>query len=74
MSIGGILHLRIFDHSVNAEYFNEFVEELLDRMNPYPMDNSVLVLDNASIHKSEELRPMIEARYGALISSLLSLR
>lgn len=42
--------------------FNGFVEGLLDNMNPFPGRNSVVVMDNASIHKSEELRAMIEAR------------
>jgi hypothetical protein len=30
-------------------------------MNPFPLPNSVLVLDNCSIHKSAELRKLIEA-------------
>jgi hypothetical protein len=31
-------------------------------MNPFPQQNSVLVMDNASIHKSAELQEMVEAR------------
>lgn len=31
-------------------------------MNPYPRDNSVLVLDNCAIHKSAALREMVEAQ------------
>jgi len=42
--------------------FNGFIEGLLDSMSPFPGRNSVVVMDNASIHKSEELRAMIEAR------------
>jgi hypothetical protein len=30
-------------------------------MNPFPGPNSVLVIDNAKIHKSEALRPLVEA-------------
>lgn len=44
------------------EDFNAFVDGLLDEMNPFPEKNSVLVMDNASIHKSPELRDMIESR------------
>ena len=31
-------------------------------MNPYPQKNSVLVLDNASAHHFEDLRPLVEDR------------
>ena len=30
-------------------------------MNPYPQDNSVLILDNCAIHKCEVLWEVIEA-------------
>lgn len=33
----------------------------LPKMNPYPQDHSVLVLDNCSIHKSEVLQEIVEA-------------
>ena len=39
-----------------------FISGLLDVMNPYPEENSVVVMDNASIHKAACLRPMIEQR------------
>ncbi|KAL5641149.1 hypothetical protein ACGC1H_001587 [Rhizoctonia solani] len=31
-------------------------------MNPFPGKNSVILMDNASIHKSAELREMVESR------------
>ncbi|KIL63077.1 hypothetical protein M378DRAFT_80334 [Amanita muscaria Koide BX008] len=34
----------------------------LPRMEPYPNDNSVLILDNCAIHKSTPLREVIEAQ------------
>jgi hypothetical protein len=34
----------------------------LPNMNPYPQDNSVLILDNCAIHKSAILREMVEAQ------------
>lgn len=34
----------------------------MDRMNPYPQKNSVLVLDNASVHHFEDLRALVEGR------------
>jgi len=40
----------------------EFVDGLLDHMNPWPQKNSVVVMDNASIHKVEGIRELIENR------------
>jgi hypothetical protein len=56
------LHLAVEDHPYTAQEFNSFVDGLLDAMNPFPGPNSVIVMDNASIHKSWELRDMIERR------------
>ncbi|KAJ2911978.1 hypothetical protein MD484_g8431, partial [Candolleomyces efflorescens] len=62
LSLDGILHLDIINRSYTVELFNEFIDGLLDNMNPFPAPNSVIVMDNASIHKSQELQQMIEAR------------
>ncbi|KAI0055789.1 hypothetical protein BV25DRAFT_1777891, partial [Artomyces pyxidatus] len=61
LSLDGILHLDVVDRAYNAALFNEFIEGLLINMNPFPARNSVVVMDNASIHKDDALRPMIEA-------------
>ncbi|KDQ06621.1 hypothetical protein BOTBODRAFT_121246 [Botryobasidium botryosum FD-172 SS1] len=63
LSLDGILHLDIQERSYNAQLFNEFIDGLLDNMNPFLGPNSVVVMDNASIHKSPELRAMFEARF-----------
>ena len=63
LSLGGILHLDVLDRSYTSQLFNEFIDGLLDNMNPFPAPNSVIVMDNASIHKSEELRLMVEVQY-----------
>ena len=62
LSLDGILHLAVEDHPYTAREFNSFIDGLLDVMNPFPGPNSVIVMDNASIHKSWELRDMIERR------------
>lgn len=62
LSLDGILHLVVEDHPYTAREFNSFINGLLDVMNPFPGPNSVIVMDNASIHKSWELRDMIERR------------
>ena len=63
MSLDGILHLEVIEGSFTADRFNNFIRNVLTRMNPWPQKNSVLVCDNASIHHSEELRPLIEQQY-----------
>ncbi|EJD44744.1 hypothetical protein AURDEDRAFT_46120, partial [Auricularia subglabra TFB-10046 SS5] len=50
MSLDGILQVCIQDHSYNREDFKLFLGGLLNRMKPFPGDNSVIVMDNASIH------------------------
>jgi hypothetical protein len=72
MSLDGILHLAIQDCPYTAVQFNSFVEALLVSMNPFPEPNSVIVMDNASIHKSPELRQMIEERFVDFINWYIS--
>lgn len=63
LSLDGILHLDVQKGSYNTICFNEFVGGLLDHMNPFPHRNSVIVMDNTSAHKSDDLRDYVEARY-----------
>jgi hypothetical protein len=56
ISLDGVLHLDILMRSWTADEFRSFVNVLLDKMNPYPEKNSVLVLDNASAHHFNDLR------------------
>jgi len=62
LSLDGILAFEVLEHSYTAEDFDDFVECLLDRMNPFPLPNSVLVMDNASAHHSGNVRELVEAR------------
>jgi hypothetical protein len=62
LSLEGVIHLDIFNGSVTAEIFNQFARQLVQLMNPWPGRNSVLVIDNASIHHSAELEQIIAAR------------
>lgn len=43
------------------------VQDLLPRMNEWPLPNSVLVIDNASIHKVAGIREMVEERGARLL-------
>ncbi|OSD01422.1 hypothetical protein PYCCODRAFT_1340333, partial [Trametes coccinea BRFM310] len=42
--------------------FFAFIDGLLDQMQPYPAPNSVIVMDNARIHKAPEIVELIESR------------
>ncbi|KAH9887619.1 hypothetical protein C8Q73DRAFT_656586, partial [Cubamyces lactineus] len=62
ISLDGVLHLDILTHSWNATEFEKFIDVPLDNMNPWPQKNSVLVMNNASIHHFEGLRQIVESR------------
>ena len=59
LTINGYLAYKVYHGSFNSERFNRFIQEqVLTRMNPYPAPRSVLIMDNASCHRSEELKDM----------------
>ncbi|KAF8979996.1 hypothetical protein BDQ17DRAFT_1218052, partial [Cyathus striatus] len=60
LSLDGVLHLDVIPCSWTAALFNGFIDGLLNNMNLFPGKNSVIVMDNASIHKSPNLRPLVE--------------
>lgn len=62
ISLDGVLHLEVLDHAYSGEDFASFIRGLLDQMQPWPLPNSVIVMDNASIHKVPGIREMIEER------------
>lgn len=62
MCLDGILHLEVLDHAFDGEEFMSFVMGVVDQMQEYPLPNSVLVMDNASIHKVPGIREMVEER------------
>lgn len=54
----GILLSRIFQGSTDASFFEDFIEELLQHCGKYPEPKSVLIMDNASFHRSERIEQM----------------
>ncbi|KAF8595844.1 hypothetical protein BDV93DRAFT_456029 [Ceratobasidium sp. AG-I] len=62
LSLSGILSFTVVKGSFTAETFRTFIELTLLRMNPYPGPNSVLIMDNCSIHKNQEVLDMITAK------------
>jgi len=60
LSKTGILTVLIVPGSFNTPLYLEFVELCLAHMNPFPAENSVLVMDNSAIHMSARIREMCE--------------
>jgi hypothetical protein len=64
ISLEGVLHVDILtDKSWNGDLFYTFVDTLIANfMNPFPLPNSVLVMDNCSIHHAQGIRDLVESR------------
>jgi hypothetical protein len=67
ISLDGILHLEVIENAITGADFLQFVEGLLPRMNAWPLPNSVLVVDNASIHKVAGICDMVEEHSAHLL-------
>ena len=62
ISLDGILTVKIVEGSYDSDSFARFINGLLYHMNPFPGPNSVIVMDNCRIHKSDLVREIIEGR------------
>jgi len=51
----GIVYFRIYQGSTDAPLFLEFMEQLLPYCSPFPGKRSVIIMDNASIHRDPEI-------------------
>jgi hypothetical protein len=58
----GIISVDIIEGSFNAIRFARFIDGLLAQMNQFPGPNSVILMDNCRIHKSEAVLEMILER------------
>lgn len=58
-----MIECTIIEGSFNTELFTEFIEDLLDKMQPFPARNSVIVMDNCKIHKAPEIRELVVSRW-----------
>ncbi|KLO04587.1 hypothetical protein SCHPADRAFT_800516, partial [Schizopora paradoxa] len=62
ITLDGIIECTIIEGSFNTELFTSFIEDLLEKMHPFPAPKSVVVMDNCVIHKAPEIRELIESR------------
>jgi transposase len=54
----GILFSRVFQGSTDSEVFEDYIEQLLPHCGRWPEPASVLVMDNASFHRTEGVEEM----------------
>jgi hypothetical protein len=54
----GILLARVFKGSTDGDVFEDFLERLLPHCGRWPEPKSVLVIDNASFHRTERVEQM----------------
>ena len=62
ISLDGVIHLEVIDQAFTGHDFANFIWGVLDQMQPWPLLNSVLIMDNARIHKVPGIQEMVEER------------
>ena len=58
----GVLHCDILEGAFDTTAFYKFIKRTLDKMQPFPSANSVIVMDNCRIHKHPDIVNLIESR------------
>jgi transposase len=56
--------------SFDQNSFAQFIDGLLDQMNPFPAKNSVIVMDNCRVHHADFILQMILDRYAFIFISI----
>jgi transposase len=56
----GIVLSRVFKGSTDAQIFEDFIEQLLRHCNRWPEPKSILVMDNASFHRTERIKQICQ--------------
>ena len=63
LSLDGILWCKVVEGAFNTGSFNDFIADLVQCMQPFPNRNSVIIMDNARIHKSPELVELVKSQW-----------
>lgn len=59
LSLDGIIALDVLTWPYKRINFLAFIDLTLDQMNPFPHAKSVIIMDNASIHKGGDIEQKI---------------
>jgi transposase len=51
---------RIFQGSTDASMFEDFIEQLLHYCSRWPEPKSVLIMDNASFHRTDQITELCD--------------
>ena len=51
----GILHYKLIDTTINQTIFEKFFNEVIDKMTDEQKLNSIIIFDNATIHKTKNM-------------------
>jgi transposase len=62
ITVDGLIYTHVKIGGYNGEQFVDWLEGLLEVMNPYPAPRSVLIIDNCRIHHVEEVEEMCNAK------------
>ena len=58
----GIVDYKLTDSTVNADRFFDFVRrQLIPNMQPFPGNQSIIIMDNCTVHHSQELKEFIQS-------------
>ena len=76
LSLDGVIAAHLLEGSFTTPTFLDFIRATLKRMNPFPGKNSVLIMDNARIHRHPTIVKTICEMFVAVarIYSLLALK
>jgi transposase InsO family protein len=61
LDVNGYIACQVHQGSVTSDIFNCFIrDQVLPQCQPFPGPRSIIILDNASIHRNQELKDMCE--------------
>ncbi|KAF9228413.1 hypothetical protein BS17DRAFT_692210, partial [Gyrodon lividus] len=58
--LDGVIHLEVINCSFTGDDFANFIHGVLNQMQPWPLPNSVLIMNNVCIHNVPGIREMVE--------------
>jgi transposase len=62
LALDGMIYAKVVEGSFTS-LFCDFLDGILDHMQPFPAPKSVIIMDNAQIHKDPTITEMIKERY-----------